>query len=165
MRHRSSVNHLGRTASHRTAMERNLANALIEHERIVTTLAKAKNVKGFIERLVTLGKESNVHNQRLAFSRLRDRDNVDKLFRTLGPRFSARPGGYCRILKLNKPRLGDNGARAVLEFVERTPKEEPVEAAPAKSASKSAPDKAAPAKSAKAAKAAPEKSAGKAAKK
>jgi large subunit ribosomal protein L17 len=154
MRHRSSVNHLGRTASHRTAMERNLANALIEHERIVTTLAKAKNVKGFIERLVTLGKESNVHNQRLAFSRLRDRDNVDKLFRTLGPRFSARPGGYCRILKLNKPRLGDNGARAVLEFVERTPKEEPVEAAPAKAASAkpAKPAKAAPAE-AKAAKA------------
>ncbi|MBI5431354.1 MAG: 50S ribosomal protein L17 [Planctomycetes bacterium] len=123
MRHRSSVNHLGRTAAHRTAMERNLANALIAHERIITTVPKAKNVKPFIERMVTLSKEPTVHNRRLAFARLRDKDAVSKLFAVLGPRFKARPGGYCRILKLAKPRLGDNGARAILEFVERTPKE------------------------------------------
>jgi large subunit ribosomal protein L17 len=133
MRHRSTVNHLGRTAAHRTALARNLANALIAHERIVTTLPKAKNVKPFIERLVTLSKESSVHNRRLAFSRLRDKDAVSKLFDVLGPRFKTRPGGYCRILKLAKPRLGDNGSRAILEFVERTPKETEVpttEAAP-----------------------------------
>ncbi|MCK6448114.1 MAG: 50S ribosomal protein L17 [Planctomycetes bacterium] len=123
MRHRSKVNHLGRTASHRTALERNLANALIAHERIITTLPKAKNVKPFIERMVTLSKEPTVHNRRLAFSRLRDKDAVSKLFAVLGPRFKSRPGGYCRILKLAKPRLGDNGSRAILEFVERTPKE------------------------------------------
>lgn len=130
MRHRSSVNHLGRTASHRKALARNLANALIEHERIVTTVAKAKNVKPFVERLVTLSKEASVHNRRQAFARLRDREAVSKLFEVLGPRFKARPGGYCRILKLNKTRLGDNGPRAILEFVERTPKEEPEQAAP-----------------------------------
>lgn len=123
MRHRSKVNHLGRTASHRNALERNLANALIAHERIITTLPKAKNVKPFVERMVTLSKEPTVHNRRLAFARLRDKNAVSKLFAVLGPRFKARPGGYCRILKLAKPRLGDNGSRAILEFVERTPKE------------------------------------------
>jgi large subunit ribosomal protein L17 len=132
MRHRSNVNHLGRTAAHRTALARNLAAALIEHERIVTTLPKAKNVKPFVERLVTLSKVSTVHHRRLAFARLRDKDAVKKLFDVLGPRFQARPGGYCRILKLAKPRLGDNGSRAILEFVERTPKEvEPTEGAEA----------------------------------
>lgn len=148
MRHRSKVNHLGRTAAHRTAMERNLANALIAHERIVTTLPKAKNVKPFVERMVTLSKVPTVHNRRLAFARLRDKDAVSKLFAVLGPRFKERPGGYCRILKLAKPRLGDNGSRAILEFVERTPKEteapaseaaaEPKESEGAKPAKKSA---------------------------
>lgn len=130
MRHRSNVNHLGRTAAHRTAMERNMANSLIEHERIITTVPKAKNVKPFIERMVTLSKEPTVHHRRLAFARLRDKASVTKLFDVLGPRFKTRPGGYCRILKLAKPRLGDNGARAILEFVERTPKADP-NAAPA----------------------------------
>jgi large subunit ribosomal protein L17 len=112
-------------------MERNMAVSLIEHERIITTLPKAKNVKPFVERLVTLSKDASVHHRRIAFARLRDDDAVKKLFDVLGPRFQARAGGYCRILKLAKPRLGDNGERAILEFVERTPEEEPTEEAPA----------------------------------
>ena len=123
MRHRRAGNHLARTSSHRTAMARNMAVSLIEHERITTTLPKAKNLKPFVEKLVTMGKESSVHRRRLAFSRLRDKEAVSKLFDVLGPRFKERPGGYCRILKLAKPRLGDNGQRAIIEFVERTPEE------------------------------------------
>lgn len=130
MRHRVAGYKLGRTASHRVALRRNLATALIEHERIVTTLHKAKAVKPFIEKLVTLSKEASVHRRRLAFARLRDNSAVGKLFETLGPRFKDRPGGYCRILKLAKPRLGDNGQRAILEFVERTQKSEGAEVAP-----------------------------------
>jgi large subunit ribosomal protein L17 len=106
-------------------MTRNMAVSVIEHERIVTTVQKAKVVKPFVERLVTLGKESSQHNRRRAFAKLRDKEAVQKLFDVLGPRFLERPGGYCRILKLTKPRLGDNGQRAILEFVERTPEEEP----------------------------------------
>jgi large subunit ribosomal protein L17 len=124
MRHRVAGYKLGRTASHRVALRRNLASSLIEHERIVTTLHKAKAVKPFIEKLVTLSKEPTVHRRRKAFARLRDDAAVAKLFDTLGPRFKERPGGYCRILKLSKRRLGDNGERAILEFVERTPKED-----------------------------------------
>jgi len=130
MRHRLAGNHLGRTSAHRTAMERNMAVSLIEHERIITTVQKAKNVKPFVERLITLSKEPTLAHRRLAFARLRSDDAVKKLFDVLGPRFAARPGGYCRILKLSKPRLGDNGTRVIFELVERTPKEEtaPVEA-------------------------------------
>ena len=124
MRHKVATKKLGRTASHRTAMMRNMANSLIEHERIVTTVPKAKYLRPYVEKLVTLSKEDSMHHRRLAFARLRSADAVDKLFDVLGPRFQARPGGYCRILKLAKPRLGDNGARAMIEFVERTPKEE-----------------------------------------
>lgn len=130
MRHRVAGFKLGRTASHRVALRRNLATALIEHERIITTVQKAKAIKPFVEKLVTLSKEPSLHRRRRAFASLRDNGAVAKLFDTLGPRFKNRPGGYCRILKLATPRLGDNGARAILEFVERTPKEEgaPVEA-------------------------------------
>lgn len=123
MRHRVAGKKLGRTTSHRQAMTRNMANSLIEHERIVTTIQKAKAIKPFVEKLVTLSKESTVHRRRRAFAALRDKDAVTKLFDTLGPRFKDRPGGYCRILRLSKPRLGDNGQRAIFEFVERTPKE------------------------------------------
>jgi large subunit ribosomal protein L17 len=105
-------------------MRRNLATALIEHERIVTTVQKAKEIKPYVERLVTLSKEATVHRRRQAFAQLRSDVAVSKLFETLGPRFASRPGGYCRILKLVKPRLGDNGERAILEFVERSVKEE-----------------------------------------
>jgi large subunit ribosomal protein L17 len=124
MRHRVAGFKLGRTTSHRIAMTRNMAVSLIEHERIITTSPKAKAVKPFVEKLVTLAKESNTHNRRRAFAMLRSKDAVEKLFDTLGPRFNARPGGYCRIMKLLKPRLGDAGERSILEFVERTPKAE-----------------------------------------
>jgi large subunit ribosomal protein L17 len=137
MRHRVAGYKLGRTTSHRIAMTRNMANSLIEHERVVTTVQKAKAVKPFVEKLVTLGKHESLHHRRQAFGLLRDKLAVTKLFEVLGPRFKQREGGYCRILKLSKPRLGDNGQRAILEFVERTPKEKPApepEAKPAKAA-------------------------------
>lgn len=129
MRHKVSGKKLGRTTSHRHAMTRNMANSLIEHERIITTLPKAKALRPYVEKLVTLSKDDTQHHRRRAFAKLRSAQSVEKLFDTLGPRFSSRPGGYCRILKLAKPRLGDAGARAMIEFVERTPKEEPAEAA------------------------------------
>jgi len=131
MRHRTAGNRLGRTTSHRIAMTRNMANSMVLHERIVTTLAKAKAVKPFVEKLVTLGRKDTMPNRRRAFAELNDKQSVKKLFAVLGPRFAKRDGGYCRILKLSKPRLGDNGARAILEFVERTPKDKPEAAADA----------------------------------
>lgn len=123
MRHRCAGNRLGRTTEHRIAMTRNMANSMMLHERIVTTLAKAKAVKPYVEKLVTLGRKDTTPNRRRAFAELNDKQSVKKLFGVLGPRFAKREGGYCRILKLSKPRLGDNGARAILEFVERTPRE------------------------------------------
>jgi large subunit ribosomal protein L17 len=110
-------------------MTRNMAASLIEHERIITTLQKAKVVKPFVEKLVTLAKDPSQHHRRRAFAALRSKDACIKLFDVLGPRFLERPGGYCRILRLSKPRLGDNGQRAMLEFVERTVVEEEAEAA------------------------------------
>jgi large subunit ribosomal protein L17 len=123
MRHRKAGKKLGRTSSHRAAMARNIAVALIEHERIVTTVPKAKNVKPFVEKLVTISKVASMHNRRRVFAEVRSKAATTKLFGVLGPRFQKRAGGYCRILKLAKNRLGDNGERAILEFVERTPKE------------------------------------------
>lgn len=123
MRHRCAGNRLGRTTEHRQAMTKNMANSLILHERIITTTPKAKAIKPFVERLVTLAKEDTLHHRRMAFAALCDKGSVDKLFETLGPRFKARPGGYCRVLHLAKPRLGDNGQRSIVEFVERSPKE------------------------------------------
>lgn len=120
MRHRVAGAKLGRTASHRTAMKRNMASSIIDHERITTTLVKAKAIKPFVEKLVTLAKKDSVHNRRQAFATLRNKEAVSKLFETIGPRFAERPGGYCRVLKLAKPRLGDAAPRAIIEFVERT---------------------------------------------
>jgi len=121
MRHRVSGSKLGRTTSHRIAMTRNMAASVIEHERIITTLPKAKAIKPFIEKLVTLSKDPSQHNRRRAFSKLRSKEATAKLFDVIGPRFADRPGGYCRVIKLAKRRLGDAGERAILEFVERTP--------------------------------------------
>ena len=90
----------------------------------MTTLPKAKNVKPFVEKLVTQSKDPSQHSRRRVFAVVRSKSATTKLFSVLGPRFLARKGGYCRILKLSKNRLGDNGERAILEFVERTPKEE-----------------------------------------
>ena len=121
MRHRVKTKKLSRTASHRKAMARNLVSALIEHERIETTLTKAKAHRPFAEKLVTLAKEKNLANYRRALALLgNDKAAVAKLFDVLGPRFKERPGGYTRILKLEQPRLGDKAPRAFFEFVERS---------------------------------------------
>ena len=120
MRHNVKGRQFGRTANQRKALLRSLAIAVIEHERIETTVAKAKEARRIVEKLVTLSKTDNVHNRRQAFATLRNKEAVSKLFETLGPRFAERPGGYCRVLKLAKPRLGDAAPRAIIEFVERT---------------------------------------------
>ncbi|MFM1910942.1 MAG: ribosomal protein [Pseudomonadota bacterium] len=118
MRHRNSNRKLNRTSSHRQAMLRNMATSLLRHEIIKTTLPKAKELRRIAEPLITLGKDATLANRRLAFSRLRDRDIVGKLFNELGPRYSTRPGGYLRILKCGF-RNGDNAPMALVELVDR----------------------------------------------
>lgn len=118
MRHRQSNRKLNRTTSHRLAMFRNMSNSLLKHEIIKTTLPKAKELRRFVEPLITLGKEPSLANHRLAFDRLRDRDMVVKLFGELGPRYKTRPGGYLRILKYGF-RNGDNAPMALVELVDR----------------------------------------------
>ncbi|MDO9466819.1 MAG: 50S ribosomal protein L17 [Gammaproteobacteria bacterium] len=128
MRHRQSNRKLNRTTSHRLAMFRNMTNSLLKHEVIKTTLPKAKELRRFVEPLITLGKEPSLANHRLAFDRLRDRDIVVKLFGELGPRYKTRPGGYLRILKYGF-RKGDNAPMALVELVDRPETDaEPVEA-------------------------------------
>jgi len=117
MRHGMVNRKLGRTSSHRLALFRNQLASLIQNERIVTTLPKAKELKPQIERLVTLGRNDSVHNRRNAAKQINDETLVAKLFDTLGPRFSDRPGGYTRIVKLG-PRRGDAAEVAILEFVD-----------------------------------------------
>ena len=104
-------------------MTQNMMNSLIEHERITTTVPKAKHLRPYIEKMITIGKADTQANRRRAFAKLRDKESVKKLFGVLGPRFAERQGGYCRILKLSKPRLGDAGEQAIIEFVERTVEE------------------------------------------
>lgn len=118
MRHRNSNRKLNRTSSHRMAMLRNMANSLLTHETIVTTLPKAKELRRIAEPLITLGKKPSLANRRLAFDRTRDRDVVVKLFGDLGPRFANRQGGYIRILKYGF-RQGDNAPMALVELVDR----------------------------------------------
>ncbi len=118
MRHRVSNRKLNRTSSHRKAMLQNMTNSLLRHETITTTLPKAKELRKVAEPLITLGKLATVANRRLAFSRLRDRDIVVKLFDELGPRYQNRNGGYLRILKCGF-RLGDNAPMALVELVDR----------------------------------------------
>jgi large subunit ribosomal protein L17 len=118
MRHRNSNRKLNRTSSHRQAMLRNMATSLLRHEIIKTTLPKAKELRRVAEPLITLGKSATLANRRLAFSRLRDRDIVGKLFGELGPRYQARNGGYLRILKCGF-RDGDNAPMALVELVDR----------------------------------------------
>ena len=118
MRHRQGLRKLNRTSEHRLAMLRNMANSLIEHEAIKTTVPKAKELRRIVEPLITLGKEPTLAHRRLAFDRLRNRDNVSKLFNVLGPRYKARPGGYTRILKMGF-RIGDNAPMAFVELVDR----------------------------------------------
>jgi large subunit ribosomal protein L17 len=115
MRHQKSGRKLNRSAAHRTALLRNLANALIRHERIRTTDAKAKELRRFADRLVSLGKQATLHARRRAFDRVRDRDAVTKLFEVLAPRFRDRPGGYTRIIKLGI-RHGDAAPISMIEW-------------------------------------------------
>lgn len=121
MRHRTSNRHLSRKTSHRMAMLSNLTTSLIKHELIKTTVAKAKELRRVAEPLITLAKNDGVAQRRLAFSRLNNKEAVDKLFRKLGPRFQSRPGGYLRILKCGF-RAGDNAPLAIVELVEREDK-------------------------------------------
>jgi large subunit ribosomal protein L17 len=118
MRHGNSNRKLNRTTSHRAAMFRNMVTSLLKHEVIKTTLPKAKELRKFAEPLITLGKTATLANRRLAFSRLRDRDMVGKLFGELGPRYNTRNGGYLRILKCGF-RNGDNAPMAFVELVDR----------------------------------------------
>ncbi len=118
MRHRKAGRKLNRDSSHRRAMFRNMAASLFHHEAIRTTLPKAKELRGVAEPLITLAKEDTVANRRTAFSRLRDKEAVRKLFDELGPRYEARPGGYLRVLKAGF-RAGDNAPMAFVELVDR----------------------------------------------
>ena len=118
MRHRNGLRKLNRTSSHRQAMFRNMAVSLLKHEAIKTTLPKAKELRRVVEPIITLGKKPSLANRRLAFSRLRDRDTVVKVFDELGPRFAQRNGGYLRILKMGF-RVGDNAPMAYVELLDR----------------------------------------------
>ncbi len=118
MRHGNGSRKLNRTSSHRLAMLRNMANSLLRHEAIKTTLPKAKELRRVVEPLITLGKAPSLANRRLVFDRLRDREIVVKLFDELGPRYATRNGGYLRILKMGF-RVGDNAPMAYVELLDR----------------------------------------------
>ena len=118
MRHRTSGRKLNRTSQHRQMLFRNMAQALIKHEQIVTTLPKAKELRPVVERLITLGKRGDLHARRMAFARLRDDAMTKKLFEVLGPRYQERKGGYTRVLKAGF-RYGDAAPMAVIELVDR----------------------------------------------
>src|SRR4051812_10255946 len=129
MRHGKAHRKLGRTTSHRTAMFANMSASLIKHEQIVTTLPKAKELRPFVEKLVTLAKRGDLHARRQAISQVRDVAQVGKLFAVLGPRYRDRSGGYIRVLKAGF-RHGDNAAMAVIEFVDRDPSEKGKDSGP-----------------------------------
>ena len=116
MRHRKKGRELSRTATHRKALLRNLATSLFRHERIETTTAKAKELRPYAERLITLARRGDVHSRRLAGRKIQDREVLGKLFKDIAPRFGERPGGYTRILKLGH-RKGDAAEMALIEVV------------------------------------------------
>ena len=118
MKHRIKGKKLNRTSSHRKALFKNMAQAIIKHEQIITTLPKAKTMKPIIDKLITLGKKGSLHAKRQAFSQLRDNNMVSKLFGDLATRYAERQGGYSRVLKAGY-RYGDAAAMAVLELVDR----------------------------------------------
>ena len=118
MRHRVGHRKLQRTSSHRTAMFRNMAAALIKHEQITTTTAKAKELRPYVEKLVTLAKKGGLSNRRLAQSRLMDDAQLVKLFDVIGPRYAERAGGYCRVVKAGV-RFSDSAQISIIEFVDR----------------------------------------------
>ena len=118
MRHKYSGRKLNRTSSHRTAMFKNMMTSLIEHEEIKTTVPKAKELRGFVERLITISKNDTVAKRRIVYSRIRSKEAVAKLFNDLGPRFKQRPGGYLRILKCGY-RAGDKAPMAIVQLVDK----------------------------------------------
>ena len=118
MRHKYSGRKLNRTSSHRTSMFKNMMASLIEHEEIKTTVPKAKELRGFVERLITISKVDTVAKRRIVFSRIRSKEAVAKLFNDLGPRFKERPGGYLRILKCGY-RAGDKAPMAIAQLVDK----------------------------------------------
>ena len=118
MRHRVAGRKLGRTSSHRAAMFKNMAAALIKHEQITTTLAKARELRPYVEKLVTLAKHGGLANRRLAIARLGDLQQVEKLFEVIGPRYAERNGGYTRVLKAGI-RASDAAPMGIIEFVDR----------------------------------------------
>ncbi len=126
MRHRNAGRRFGRNSSHRKAMFSNMVCSLIEHEQIITTLPKAKELRSHIEPLITKSKNDSVHARRYVFDRLRSKEAVGKLFTVLGPRFVERPGGYVRVLKYGN-RAGDNAPMAVIQFLDRPEPVEPTE--------------------------------------
>ncbi len=126
--HRVKGRKFGRKTKHRIALKRNLLTALFRHERIVTTLAKAKEYRPYAEKLVTLARHKTIHNVRRAARDIQDKEVLAKLFGDIGPRFKDRPGGYTRIVKLSKPRLNDCAPRAILEFVDYDPTNPPSKA-------------------------------------
>lgn len=118
MRHRHSGRYLGRNSSHRKALFKNMMVSLLKHEQITTTVAKAKELRSYMEPMITLAKTDSVHRRRIAFSRLRDREMVTKLFNEIAPHFKTRPGGYLRVLKCGF-RKGDSAPLAIVELVGR----------------------------------------------
>lgn len=124
MRHRVAGKKLNRSASHRKAMRRNFICSVILHERVVTTLEKAKNLRRNVEKIITLGKRKDLHRFRRALTMLQDKTATRKLFDELGPRYADRPGGYTRIIRLPGYRIGDGGSKAILELVDNKVLEE-----------------------------------------
>tara|TARA_S200000501_G_scaffold120782_1_gene113593 strand:+ start:1018 stop:1398 length:381 start_codon:yes stop_codon:yes gene_type:complete len=124
LRHKYSGRKFNRTSSHRAAMFKNMMASLIEHEEIKTTVPKAKELRGFVERLITISKVDTVAKRRIVFSRIRSKEAVAKLFNELGPRFKERPGGYLRVLKCGY-RAGDKAPMAIVQLVDK--KEEVIE--------------------------------------
>ena len=167
MRHNKAVNHLGRRSGHRKALLANMASSLILHKRIITTEAKAKALKPYLEPLITKSKEDNTHSRRVVFSYLKDKNAVSELFRTIAPKIADRPGGYLRILHVGF-RQGDAAEMALIEFVDfneaalaagdkkeakkttRRSRAKKAEAAPAEAPAAEAPAAEAPAEEAKA---------------
>jgi len=154
MRHQLSGRQLSRNSSHRKALMRNMAAALLRHETIRTTLPKAKELRRVVEPLITLGKSDNLAARRRAFAQLRDDAIVTKLFEDLGPRFKSRAGGYTRILRMD-PRAGDSAPMALMQLVDKAGAAEAAPAAEPKPAAKRARKKAAPAADAATAEAKP----------
>lgn len=133
MRHNVAGKSLGRNTAHRAALRKNFTVSVIQHERVITTLAKAKALRPFVEKMITLARSSDaktkIHRIRRAVSFLQDKDAVRKLFEVIGPRFANRAGGYTRILRLPDYRIGDGGTKVVFELVENNVLEQQMKAA------------------------------------